>query len=392
LGRRWRENPAFRVGVGDLARGRKSMSGQSPWTWDEMLAEFRALGGVAENVRQGQGARGRGLFPIDPSVDVRVCAPPHLLVDVDDVILDSRRLKIRPGAGTDRQIAAFFERYEADFSYGAGAAEDCRRTLTALHELPGAIQDYLLAGAPAGERRYPAATDDMVFKEYIRTRRIAVARSESPPSTSDAADDDDRDREKRMVLMPVVELTNHSSGHPGYDTTLGVMISGRFVDEVLVRYNNGDAWRLFQAYRFATPVPVAYSRGLDVRLPDGRIVRVTADYRETHMEDGLPLPRVALEGRVITASHIVLGNYLAPGQPRAVFRRLVRELGVADPDGLFDAIVHANRLWFLGLLEVLEGLDTPMIAEMRKAVRMQLQTVTFCVGAEAGPVRTSAGL
>jgi len=35
-------------------------------TWDELVDEFRALGGTLENVRLGHGALGRGLFPIEP--------------------------------------------------------------------------------------------------------------------------------------------------------------------------------------------------------------------------------------------------------------------------------------------------------------------------------------
>ncbi len=34
--------------------------------WDEPVEEFRAIGGVADNVRLGIGPRGRRLFVVDP--------------------------------------------------------------------------------------------------------------------------------------------------------------------------------------------------------------------------------------------------------------------------------------------------------------------------------------
>jgi hypothetical protein len=43
--------------------------------WERIVGEFTALGGVADNVRAGEGPLGRGLFAIDPSQAVRLRAP-----------------------------------------------------------------------------------------------------------------------------------------------------------------------------------------------------------------------------------------------------------------------------------------------------------------------------
>jgi len=44
--------------------------------WNEMLEEFRALGGVAENICLKEGQYGRGLFPREPSKPIQVQIPP----------------------------------------------------------------------------------------------------------------------------------------------------------------------------------------------------------------------------------------------------------------------------------------------------------------------------
>ena len=43
--------------------------------WDDMLDEFRALGGTADNIQLGQGQFGRGLFPIDPGAPIAILGP-----------------------------------------------------------------------------------------------------------------------------------------------------------------------------------------------------------------------------------------------------------------------------------------------------------------------------
>ena len=55
---------------------------RAPALWDEMLDEFRSLGGIADNIRLGEGRFGRGLFPVDTSRPYRIHIPPSLLVNI----------------------------------------------------------------------------------------------------------------------------------------------------------------------------------------------------------------------------------------------------------------------------------------------------------------------
>ena len=66
--------------------------------WDEMIEEFRALGGVADNIEQGCGALGRGLFPVDPKKNVRIFVPENLLINVKEVVFESGLLRVKEGA------------------------------------------------------------------------------------------------------------------------------------------------------------------------------------------------------------------------------------------------------------------------------------------------------
>src|SRR6266480_2604064 len=58
-------------------------------SWHELLDEFRALGGTADNIRLGDGQFGRGLFPVDGTKPVAIHIPDSLLVPVTDLVVAS---------------------------------------------------------------------------------------------------------------------------------------------------------------------------------------------------------------------------------------------------------------------------------------------------------------
>jgi len=75
------------------------MHDQPSRLWDELVEEFRALGGTMDNVRLGHGPLGRGLFVIDPARPFLVRAPENLLVSVSDIVFENGAPKVAAGAG-----------------------------------------------------------------------------------------------------------------------------------------------------------------------------------------------------------------------------------------------------------------------------------------------------
>src|SRR5580704_15806069 len=85
-------------------------------SWEDLLAEFRALGGTAENIALGHGQSGRGLFPIDPAKPVRVRTPPNLLVPSEDTELRNGQLVVKASAMIGVRERSFFDHYQKEFS------------------------------------------------------------------------------------------------------------------------------------------------------------------------------------------------------------------------------------------------------------------------------------
>ena len=91
--------------------------------WDFLLAEFRRLGGIADNVCQKQGKYGRGIFSVNPSLKARIFTPSKLLIKKDDIYLEDNKLRIKKDKEYNQEIRSFFNFYQDNFSWGSGGKE-----------------------------------------------------------------------------------------------------------------------------------------------------------------------------------------------------------------------------------------------------------------------------
>ena len=97
----------------------------------ELLSQYRALGGVADNVQLRQGPHGWGLFVVDPGQPVRVFTPAHLLIAPQDLRLTRQgHVQVRPQAGLSPDLVCFHEAYQRELGWGAaGLARSVRQQL-----------------------------------------------------------------------------------------------------------------------------------------------------------------------------------------------------------------------------------------------------------------------
>ena len=72
--------------------------------------------------------------------------------------------------------------------------------------------------------------------------------------------------------------------------------------------------------------------------------------------------------------------------PRTLLRKALSDLPVEAVDELFERIRNANLVELLNLLELSEGVNTPIGIEFRRALLFQLRALTHCYG-----VRTDLG-
>jgi len=324
--------------------------------WNEMLDEFRTLGGVADNVRLGDGAFGRGLFPIDVTVPVTIHIPDALLVSLEHVRFEDDVFRVDPGSQMDARCRAFIERYEQDFSWGTGRGET-ERFLAMLHELPERVRNMLTERLALG-MFFQRPSPQLVQGLFIGSRAI---------NTSNG----------RRVIMPIIELANHSPRGAEYDTDHGVSLHGLFEGEVLAKYGDpADPYELFAYWMFAPAEEMAFSMKMNLTIA-GREVCIDREFRG----EAVPwVPKVSVEGNRISVAYLLLAHQRFPRIPRGAFHQAVSNVGIDKPDEVFEIIQYLNREKFLDLLDVIEGLDLPGAQLLRTLARHQLRALSCYYG------------
>jgi len=326
------------------------------WTWKEMIDAFRALGGTADNVVQGEGTRGRGIFPIDRSKPIRLHVPENLLIPEKDTEFVDGRLKITDSVKYGKDEQEFFEQYQNTFSWGGSGRSERVALARAIDQLPPEVLSLLFVGSTM--KRQVDIDPARIEREFVQSRRL--------------------ERNGEYVLMPVLELANHDPAAPSYDTTGGVSIEGVFSDEVLARYGLQDPFGIFVSYGFASAERAAFSLPTTREGPHKLIIRRKINQKSSR--GSFYVPEFRIEGDTLELSCLMIGNMDFPRLSKGIFCNVAREAGWTSPEDEFDAIVQQNRMSFLYLLEVLERHEGGLVPTVRKMVRYQLEAMSHCIG------------
>lgn len=326
--------------------------------WNELLDEFRALGGVADNIRLGQGAFGRGLFPIDPTRRVRLHTPENLLIDVADVGFENGALRVAPGAKVGARERSFFENYHAHISWGGGGREEIEKIFEQASALPEPIRRDLGAKYHCGSW-FEDPPSGLIERQFIDSREFYY--------------------NGRDVMMPVIELANHGDAS-AYGCESGISIESSVKGELTVRYAETDAYGFFRSWGFVCDSAIAFSVEVDGSIEGARLFIE----RQTSGAKNGPrpwVPSLTVNGGVAKLNFLMLGNGNFPRLCRGIFRRVLREAGFEDVDEAFDKIRRTNLRHFLAMLGDLEAVDGPMALSLRRMARYQLQALSNCFGA-----------
>lgn len=341
---------------------RKETVMSNEYSWTEMITAFRALGGVADNVVQRQGRYGNGLFPVDPAQPVRIHVPDRLLIDVVYVDQQAGQLVIKAEAPVDSEVRDFFARYQRHYSWGADGRKTAEALESGLKAWPQALLERLAALKLVDlSIRHQGDWDAIVQRSFLQSRRINYC--------------------DKKVLMPVLELVNHSSVHTGFNIEVGIGIEGTFEDEVLVNYHPlTDPLHRFLSYGFASPEIVAFSLPLGVPLSASEQVVVGNKVAASRKVGPLPVPETQYRDGKHFLTHVRLGTQGAPRIPKTLFRAALGTVAKELADEAFDRIRNANIVALLELMALAEEDDSPLGKAFRAALRYQLQALSHCYG------------
>ena len=304
--------------------------------WHAFLDEFRAFGGKAENVMQRKGAYGLGLFPIDPSRPVELHVPDELLVPVEQVTINNGNLVVSDPSSFPEGYGDWFARYQSNYSWGAEAKENILQFEQGLKNLPDSTKEILKRnGIYSSEVRFPGNDEDKeLMHRYFQSRCI--------------------NHKGKRVVMPLIELLNHSPSSKGYDMRgNGVLVTGIYDGEVLVKYNVADPLRRFFGYGFNAPEPLAFSIGCRIRHRERDVV-----IRGGFSGKGFTTPpTVELKDERLIIQQPLLGSAKSPKMPKTLLIQACMNIEGVDAGELFDQIIQRNMITYINLIRDLKSCD-----------------------------------
>jgi hypothetical protein len=324
-----------------------------------MLDEFRALGGVADNIKLRNGSIGRGLFPIDPKLPTKIVAPPNLLISVKDVQFKNDKLGIKEDSKVPARERAFFEAYQNDFSWGAGGKKDTHAFFESVEALPENVRNVLVNDLILAGLKEINPGPERIQTRFLRSRMISY--------------------ESGHVLMPVVELANHGVNGCPFSTKDGVTIGGTFEDELCAHYGKVDPYGAFEVWGFSSNEPVAFSLPAKMKLAS-RQLYILRQLSNKKVRGKFRIPVLESESDTVKISHLVLGHARYPRLAKGIFYQFMKDIGEEHAEGLFDEIRRFNIQQFLKLMEALDEHEGPLISTLRRLCRHQISAITHSIG------------
>jgi hypothetical protein len=326
--------------------------------WNDLVTEFRALGGIADNVTLGTGPLGRGLFTLDPAQPSKIQVPENLLISVSDTVFENGQLRIKPDANVPARERALFEFFEERFSWGSGGRRDCEDFLARVDTLPDEVHSVLVRDLGLklfAMKSSPARAE----QRFLRSRMMTYG--------------------DRYVLMPLMELANHGTSGSSFDTNNGVTISGYFTSEVFAHYGMVDPYAAFEVWSFASSETLAFS--LPATMPIGkRQITILRQLSNRKVRGSLRVPVLSTEDDKVTISYLMLGHAKFPRLSKGIFYQFMSDIGADNAEELFDRVRRFNIDRFLKLMEVLEPHQGDLISTLRSMCRHQIAATTHAIG------------
>jgi len=328
--------------------------------FEDLLVEFRSLGGTAENICLKEGEYGRGLFPQDSSKPIKIHIPDSLLVDHKFAVFENNIFRLAADAPVGARERAFLERYESDLSWPSGKRE-IENVFEIMQEASPELRE-LLRKSYYAHRWTVEPTDEIIQQRFLDARVIHYKGAD--------------------VIMPFVELANHGQS-TRYQTDDGVGLSGVFTGEILARYQACDPLQIFAKWGFASNSEL-FAMSIHIKNDNAGLI---VERQDPNPETATPpfMPAVTRDdaGR-LTLSYMLLGHRQRPGLPRGIFYRIMRNAGrqLNQADVAFDSILHLNRRHMLKLIEACEGAPPRIGRLLRNVARFQLETMSCCIGHE----------
>ena len=159
--------------------------------WDMLINQFRNLGGVAENICQKNGRKGRGIFPVKEELKSKIFTPSNLIIKKNDIYLDNDKVRIKEEKNEyNNETREFFNFYQDNFSWGGGGREDTETFENSLGMFSSELKTLLKENRLVDiDKRHKGSWKDVILSQFLYAREFNFR--------------------NELQIVPLLELVNH---------------------------------------------------------------------------------------------------------------------------------------------------------------------------------------
>jgi len=326
-------------------------------SWQQILIEFRALGGVAENVGLRKGQYGRGIFPLDPELPSRIQVPKDLLINAQYLYIDSKEIKIKGNSPCTPETKRFIDNYLEYIGFEASIWDEINEFEDGLRKLPHDVISLLeKLGALDLKARHKGNWEEVVFNNFIQSRFV--------------------DYRKGKYLAPIFELVNHNHNFHAFstNTSTGVSTEKRKGDhEFLHSYSKGnDPIRMFFGYGFSSKEPFAFSFPI--------VINVSTTKKPVRIQGGSGIEGlIHLENQdnELLLDYLPLGNKFDPTFPIRQLTATLKRFPEYNPREILNKAFTSNQEEICNLLLKLDKSNSKISSLLKETLCYQLSAIAY---------------
>ena len=326
--------------------------------WHRTIDKFCSFGGEAENIVQRRGEYGLGLFPVEPSIPIKLLVPNHLLVKASDVRIIDGELVILESADHQKEYKQWFKEYQSNYSWGVEGRKSVQQLTTGIESQHSDVKSLLRQVGLYQPKKIsdPDQKEQYLLNKFLASRCIR--------------------RGQTLFIMPLVELVNHSPQAQNWLSKDGkIGMSGLYKGEILVNYSNTDSIRRFFNYGFNCEEHMAFSLNITVRHND-RIVSVIGGGGRRWFEP----PSIEKQAKNLSIKQPLLGSRKHPRLARFLFQEATKEMAGINGQELFEQICHKNVQTLVQIIKSLDKRPSNMGEQIVQACLNQLNILSYRVG------------
>ena len=324
--------------------------------WDVLLAKFRNLGGIAENVCQKEGALGRGIFSINPKLKSRIFTPSQLMIKKEDICLEDNHLRIKKDKEYSQEIIDFFNYYQDNFSWGRGGkqtTESFEHGLTLLSsDLKQLIKKNFLVDI---EERHKCDWNNVLKNQFLNARAFKF----------------DQD----LFIAPILELVNHEVNAFPFIKRFNGISTPNYPprgSELTHVYGYTSSIKRVLNYGFFCQEPIVFSLPFTIKLKESQLNLICKglDLKDDNIKYKINDSQIVIDG-------IPIASINKPSFIKNYFDHLCDLTNLQNhSQEIFSKIIRFNYFKRKAIIGYLNPLDHYSFRMLSKAINYELDSIS----------------